>query len=110
MCLLACMMQATAQTNFRSLSYDEALDAAKKENKLVFIDFYTSWCGPCLKAMPHVKEMNDKYKHTGKLVVIGVNCDEKAESGKTVVDKNGYDWLQLLSKNGDFDLANEYGI
>lgn len=36
-----------AQTNFRHITFDEALAAAKAENKMVFIDFYTSWCGPC---------------------------------------------------------------
>lgn len=33
--------------NFRDLTFTEALNAAKKENKLVFMDCYTSWCGPC---------------------------------------------------------------
>lgn len=33
--------------NFRSLSFQEALDRAKAENKLVFIDCFTTWCGPC---------------------------------------------------------------
>ena len=44
--LLLCIM-ATAQTNFRAMTYDEALAAAKSENKLVFMDYYTDWCGPC---------------------------------------------------------------
>jgi thioredoxin-related protein len=36
-----------AQTNFRAITYKQALEAAKTENKLVFMDFYTDWCGPC---------------------------------------------------------------
>lgn len=44
--LLLCIA-ATAQTEFRHITYKEALAAAKSENKKVFLDFYTDWCGPC---------------------------------------------------------------
>lgn len=44
---LALRLGAFAQTNFEELSLDEALAKAKSENKLVFLDMYTSWCGPC---------------------------------------------------------------
>lgn len=65
LCVLLCAVSALpalAQTEFRSISFDEALKAAKAENKMVFIDCYTSWCGPCklmaAKEFPQ-KEMGD---------------------------------------------------
>lgn len=46
MALCLCLV-AGAQTNFRHVSSSEAKAAAKAEQKLLFLDFYTDWCGPC---------------------------------------------------------------
>lgn len=51
LCLILCsFFQLEAQeqgVQFQELTFQEALDKAKAENKLVFVDCYTSWCGPC---------------------------------------------------------------
>ena len=38
---------SSAQTQFRAIPFDEVLKAAQQEKKIVFVDFYTDWCGPC---------------------------------------------------------------
>ena len=75
---------ALAQTNFRHISFDEAIAAAKQENKLVFIDFYTDWCGPCKMVGPIIDELATEFE--GQVII-----------GKCDVDENS-------------DMATEYGI
>ena len=51
LCLIVCSLsrlEAQEQgVQFQELTFQEALNKAKAENKLVFVDCYTSWCGPC---------------------------------------------------------------
>lgn len=66
-----------AQTNFRTITYKQALEAAKTENKLVFMDFYTDWCGPCKLMTREVfptKTVGDYFNE--KFVSIKVNAEK----------------------------------
>ena len=76
MALCLCLV-AGAQTNFRHVSFSEAKAAAKAEQKLLFMDFYTDWCGPC-KMMANTifpqKEVGDYLNP--HLVCIKVNAEK----------------------------------
>ena len=47
------------------------INAADMKGKVVIVDFYATWCGPCMAAIPHNNELLKKYKGEG-LVIVGV--------------------------------------
>ena len=60
-CLAVWVLPLAAQIDFRKSGFAKALEAAKVENKLVFMDCYTSWCGPCKllpKSLPKKRQAN----------------------------------------------------
>ena len=49
--------------------------------KVVIVDFFASWCGPCKDSFPVMQELHEKYAAKG-LVIVAVNLDKKAEDMK----------------------------
>ncbi len=70
------------------------------QGKVVLIDFWGVWCGPCRKAIPHLKELAEKHAADG-LVVIGIHTDDEADRGPEYVRENGMTYPVA------FDTANK---
>ena len=62
---------------FETGSWKEVLQKVKQENKLVFVDLYTTWCGPCKKVSPILKELAAQYKDD--IVIYKINVDNEKE-------------------------------
>jgi thiol-disulfide isomerase/thioredoxin len=83
---------------------DSALAKAKVENKIVFVDFYTSWCGPCKEMAKEVfpQEKVGKF-YNAQFINCKVQCDDKGvgvEQGKKY-QVNAYPTLMYLDKDGN---------
>ena len=64
----------------------DGLDLARYRGKIVLLDFWASWCGPCRQSFPWLNDMQKQYGDRG-LVVIGVNVDrERAEADRFLRD------------------------
>lgn len=73
------------------------LDAYK--GKVVYLDFWASWCGPCRQSFPWMNEMQAKYGAKG-LQIIGVNVDAKAEDAKAFLANTRADFAVAFDAAG----------
>ena len=105
---ILCSVLAFGQTNFRKLTLNEACERAKAEGKMVFVDLYTSWCGPCkmmaADVLPNVQLgefMNERF--------VCVKYDTGAEDdGKALAQKfNVQAYPTFLLLNTDQGLENQ---
>ncbi|WP_229261396.1 TlpA family protein disulfide reductase [Duganella margarita] len=60
---------------------DGAVKLAKLQGKVVYVDFWASWCGPCRQSFPWMNEMQAKYGGKG-LQIVGVNVDAKSDDAR----------------------------
>ena len=67
--------------------------------KVVLIDFWATWCGPCVASLPHIKQLVEKYKDKDVLIV-GVSCDEPRQL-QTLEDNKAA--VSSFVKNKGFD-------
>jgi len=62
--------------------------------KVVLIDFWASWCAPCRKELPNVKQMYNKYKNKG-FEILGVSLDKDRDAWLDAISKEGLTWPQV---------------
>lgn len=89
---------------------EEKLSTKDFRGKILLIDFWASWCKPCIDQFPELEIMNEKFKNKD-LVILGISLDEDKSSWKKAIDKHNLSWQNIFSEE---DLAGEiskkYGI
>jgi len=80
----------------------ERANLAEMKGKVVVLDFWATWCPPCVKALPHVNKIaNDAGLAEKGLVVWGVNAQEAEGKIKTFMQKNSFTFTVPIDETGE---------
>jgi len=84
-----------------------ALDLAQYRGKVVLLDFWASWCAPCLESFPWMQQIQQKYSGRG-LVVIAVNVDHEPSLAARVLQSRDASFPVIFDPDGQ--LAQRFHV
>lgn len=86
------------QENKTVAAYDFSLDAMnggvlnfeEQRGKVIFINFWATWCAPCIAEMPSIQNLYDKFKDNPDVIFVMINVESKRSKAKKFIDKKAY--------------------
>ena len=87
-------------------SQNQTIKLSDFKGKYVLLDFWATWCSPCLEDIPTIRSIDDKYSEQ-ELVILGIALEENSEGFQSFLEKNGINWPQI---NSTEEVPNKFGV
>jgi thiol-disulfide isomerase/thioredoxin len=84
----------------------EQLELQDLADRIYVVEFWATWCGPCILTMPHTNELAKKYRQD-EVLFISVSVDDDQRPPKTFIDRNNFDNLFFVMDGG---MAEKLGV
>ncbi len=86
------------------------LSIAQFKGKVVLVDFWATWCGPCVGELPNVLAAYEKY-HAKGFEIVGISLDQSEDKLKAFISEKKMTWPQYFDGKGwENEVSTKYGI
>ena len=75
--------------------YGETVSLVDFRGKVVLLDFWATWCGPCIHELPALKAIYEKHKHNTEFALISISADANDETVAKFVEENKMPWIHI---------------
>lgn len=101
----------------RTTAHGTPFKLEKMQGRVILLDFWGSWCGPCRASMPHLQQLYSRYKNKG-FEIIGIaqergkTLDESKNSWYKAIEELSLPWTNVLNNENkeQMDIVKEYQI
>jgi peroxiredoxin len=99
--------QPAPDFTLQDLSSHPVTLSSDRGQKVVLLDFWATWCGPCRMAMPDLQDLADKFKDHG-FEILSVNQGESADQVRDFLQRHKYTFHVILDQNQA--VGSQYGV
>jgi len=104
------LARATMAPPFMATTLDgQQISMDSLAGKVVLIDFWATWCGPCVNALPHMQWIAKKFDGQ-PLVMLSISLDGDEAKWKSFVEKNKMTWMQVRDGGYNGEVSRKFGV
>jgi peroxiredoxin len=85
----------------------ETISLDQLSGKIVVMDFWATWCPPCVSSVPELKALTKKYSRS-QLVLISISADQDQQAWREFINKKSMEWPQYWDHDGQ--IRNKFGV
>lgn len=82
----------------------------KWKGKIILIDVWATWCGPCIAAFPKLKEVREMFKEDSSIVILTLSIDDNKDKWRKALDKYSLEAPTLLIDRAELEAYQVYSI